>query len=63
MQLTPVPQGLPSTSLVESTGTVPFTIGEETFETWYRIFGDLAASTQPPVLVLHGGPGTLCDHS
>ncbi|KAF5378250.1 hypothetical protein D9757_009143 [Collybiopsis confluens] len=38
-------------------GTIPFVIGEETFQTYYKVFGDIASSTQPPLVVLHGGPG------
>ncbi|KZO93106.1 proline-specific peptidase [Calocera viscosa TUFC12733] len=35
------------------TGLIPF----GTYETWYTIYGDLATSKQPSLLVLHGGPG------
>ncbi|WP_328378975.1 proline iminopeptidase-family hydrolase [Streptomyces sp. NBC_00440] len=38
-------------------GTVPF--GE--YETWYRITGDLS-SGRPPVVVVHGGPGSTHDY-
>jgi hypothetical protein len=45
-------------SLVSEEGTIPFVIGTETYETWYKVFGKLAGATQPPLIVLHGGPGT-----
>ncbi|KJA19589.1 hypothetical protein HYPSUDRAFT_204474 [Hypholoma sublateritium FD-334 SS-4] len=41
----------------ESSGTVDFVVGTETYQTWYKIFGDLKSSEQRPVVVLHGGPG------
>jgi pimeloyl-ACP methyl ester carboxylesterase len=45
-------------SLVSEEGTIPFPVGTESYETWYKIFGKLAGGTQPPLIVLHGGPGT-----
>ncbi|KAJ7213170.1 proline-specific peptidase [Mycena pura] len=39
-----------------STGYIPFVVEGETFETAYKIFGDLKSKTRP-LLVLHGGPG------
>jgi hypothetical protein len=38
-------------------GTVPFKVGEETYETWYRLCGRVDGATEPPLVVLHGGPG------
>ncbi|KAJ7457146.1 proline-specific peptidase [Mycena galericulata] len=38
------------------TGTIDFNLGDETFQTAYKVFGDLEAKTRP-LLVLHGGPG------
>jgi poly(3-hydroxybutyrate) depolymerase len=38
-------------------GRASFDVGEETLQTWYRVFGDLAGGTEPPLVVLHGGPG------
>jgi poly(3-hydroxybutyrate) depolymerase len=38
-------------------GRASFDVGEETLQTWYRVFGDLASGTKPPLVVLHGGPG------
>ena len=40
-------------------GKIPFVRGNETFHTYYRLYGDLADSQHPPVIGLHGGPG-LC---
>ncbi len=42
-------------------GTVPFRIGDETAETWYRVTGDLDAPAAP-LVVLHGGPGGTHDY-
>ncbi|KAJ3557191.1 hypothetical protein NM688_g1599 [Phlebia brevispora] len=39
-----------------TTGTVPFVVGDETYQTWYRVLGDLKSGVRPLVL-LHGGPG------
>jgi proline-specific peptidase len=39
------------------TGTIDFTVGNETFKTWYKVVGDLESATCP-VVALHGGPGT-----
>ena len=44
------------------TGTIPFAYNGETFETYYKLFGDLAARTRDPLLVLHGGPGLVHDY-
>jgi pimeloyl-ACP methyl ester carboxylesterase len=50
--------------LLVKEGTVPFCVGNETHETWYRICGKLEGATQPPLVVLHGGPGMCaCVHS
>ncbi|KAH9834537.1 Alpha/Beta hydrolase protein [Rhodofomes roseus] len=42
----------------ETTGTVDFVVGSETFQTWYKVIGNLKSGT-PPLVVLHGGPGLL----
>jgi len=39
-------------------GRIPF----NAYETWYAVFGELAASKQPPLVVLHGGPGAGHDY-
>ncbi|KAH9834553.1 Alpha/Beta hydrolase protein [Rhodofomes roseus] len=40
----------------ESTGTVDFTVGSETFQTWYKVVGDIDCGVRP-LVILHGGPG------
>lgn len=42
---------------IETTGTVDFKYGSETFQTWYRILGDLKNSEHRPLVIVHGGPG------
>ena len=39
-----------------TSNSVTFRVGQETFQTSYRIFGDLKAGTRP-LVVLNGGPG------
>jgi len=41
---------------VETTGTVDFVVGTKTYQTWYKIVGDLKGGRRP-VVALHGGPG------
>jgi L-proline amide hydrolase len=46
-------------------GTVPFDVGGETAETWYRVTGDLRPEdprAPTPLVVLHGGPGATHDY-
>ena len=46
-------------------GTVPFYVGGETAETWYRVTGDLRPDdpqSPTPLVVLHGGPGATHDY-
>lgn len=43
-------------------GTIPFVVEGETFHTWYKVVGDLSIITRPPLIVLHGGPGTSHDY-
>lgn len=40
-------------------GTIPFTHDGETFQTYYKVFGDIETRTKPPLVVLHGGPGLI----
>lgn len=43
---------------IETTGTVNFRVGDETYQTWYKIVGDLSSTGNgPPLVILHGGPG------
>ncbi|TFY61633.1 hypothetical protein EVG20_g6979 [Dentipellis fragilis] len=46
---------------LKTEGTIPFTLGGETYQTWYKLVGDLS-STRPPLVVLHGGPGLCHDY-
>jgi pimeloyl-ACP methyl ester carboxylesterase len=43
--------------MTESTGSIPFRFGGETFETFYKAVGDVRSSSRRPLVVLHGGPG------
>ena len=40
-----------------SEGKIPFKVGNETYHTWYKLYGDLQTSKHRPVVTLHGGPG------
>ena len=40
-----------------SEGKIPFKVGNETYQTWYKLYGDLKTSEHRPVVALHGGPG------
>lgn len=42
--------------MLETSGTVDFVVGQETFQTWYKVLGDLRSGIRPLIL-LHGGPG------
>jgi len=42
-------------------GFIPFVVDGNTYQTWYRVFGDLKASTTP-LVALHGGPGLTHDY-
>ncbi|KAF8981863.1 Alpha/Beta hydrolase protein [Cyathus striatus] len=44
-----------------TTGKLDFKVGEETFQTWYKVIGDLNSGKRPLVL-LHGGPGISHDY-
>ncbi|TDL27696.1 proline-specific peptidase [Rickenella mellea] len=37
-------------------GKADFCVGDETYQTWYKVVGDLKSS-QRPLVTLHGGPG------
>jgi L-proline amide hydrolase len=43
-------------------GTVPFDLGGERAETWYRVTGELDGAGPLPLVVLHGGPGASHDY-
>ncbi|OBZ67520.1 L-amino acid amidase [Grifola frondosa] len=42
----------------QTTGTNTFTHGHDTFQTWYKVVGDLKSGGRP-LVTLHGGPGLL----
>ncbi|EMD37828.1 hypothetical protein CERSUDRAFT_136695 [Gelatoporia subvermispora B] len=42
--------------MAEKTGTVPFVYQGETFNTWYKVVGELKPGVRP-LVTLHGGPG------
>ena len=44
-----------------NSGVAPFPYGNETFETYYEVFG-LQGSQNTPLIVLHGGPGLSHDY-
>jgi hypothetical protein len=46
-------------SLEVTDGEAPFTVGDETYHTYYKIIGNKKTATQLPLFVLHGGPGEL----
>jgi proline-specific peptidase len=52
----------PTTMSTGITGYVDFTYEGETYQTWYRVFGDLKATNVTPVVALHGSPG-ISHHS
>ncbi|KAI5114837.1 hypothetical protein M0805_001811, partial [Coniferiporia weirii] len=45
-------------------GKVDFRVGDETFQTYYKVIGDLsaAAGSGHPLVTLHGGPGSTHDY-
>ncbi|GBE89265.1 proline iminopeptidase [Sparassis latifolia] len=45
-------------------GTIPFTYQGETYQTYYKVVGDLATvdGSNTPLVVLHGGPGLSHDY-
>jgi proline-specific peptidase len=45
------------TSPAFTEGKIDFKHEGETFQTYYKLFGDLKTATAPPLVGLHGGPG------
>ncbi|KAK7688222.1 hypothetical protein QCA50_008592 [Cerrena zonata] len=43
-------------------GTIDFPYNGETYQTFYKVFGDLKNTTRTPLVVLHGGPGLSHDY-
>jgi L-proline amide hydrolase len=49
-------------SSMPTEGKIPFIVDNETFETHYKLVGDIAGCTHGPLVVLHGGPGISHDY-
>ncbi|KAJ7769864.1 proline-specific peptidase, partial [Mycena metata] len=47
---------------ISTEGRIPFIVGEEGFETYYKVVGDLAGCAHGPLVVLHGGPSISHDY-
>ncbi|KAG2110010.1 L-amino-acid amidase, partial [Suillus discolor] len=47
--------------MAEVTGKVDLKIGDDTYQTWYKIVGDLVSGAHP-LIILHGGPGILHEY-
>ncbi|PIL24033.1 hypothetical protein GSI_13784 [Ganoderma sinense ZZ0214-1] len=43
-------------------GSIPFLYDGETYQTYCKVFGNLAKRTNTPLVVLHGGPGLSHDY-
>lgn len=50
------------TKLPTTEGTIPFVFQGETYQTFYKVFGELGKGTHPPLVVLHVGPGLSHDY-
>ncbi|KAL1679929.1 Alpha/Beta hydrolase protein [Schizophyllum commune] len=44
-----------------SDGIAPYTVGDRTYETYYKVFGDLSSGKRP-LIVVHGGPSFTHDY-
>ncbi|KAI0749647.1 proline-specific peptidase [Daedaleopsis nitida] len=44
-------------------GLIPFTYQGETFQTYYKVYGDVEDRARIPIVVLHGGPGFIHDYT
>ncbi|CAL1700027.1 unnamed protein product [Somion occarium] len=42
-------------------GLLPFEYRGETFQTYYKVYGDLRSRTRRPLVCIHGGPGIIHD--
>lgn len=43
-------------------GKIPFSYDGEALETYYKVVGELTPSMPPPLIVVHGAPGTSHDY-
>ena len=51
-----------STPVKVTEGYIPFVREGQTYQTYYKIFGDLENRTRTPVVGVHGGPGLVHDY-
>lgn len=42
----------------ETTGTVDFTVGSETYQTWYKVVGNMKESGLTPLVIANGVPAS-----
>jgi pimeloyl-ACP methyl ester carboxylesterase len=43
-------------------GKIPFKVAAETYETYYKLAGDLKDRSRTPLVVVHGGPAFAHDY-
>ena len=43
-------------------GFAEYVVHDETYRTWYQVFGNLSNNPHPPLIVIHGGPGLSHDY-
>lgn len=48
--------------LTPTEGKIDFPYGGETFQTYYKLYGDIVNRSKNPLIVLHGGPGLVHDY-
>ncbi|TFK55499.1 proline-specific peptidase [Heliocybe sulcata] len=53
---------MPGTASPAVEGFAPFSHSGESFQTYYKVFGDLKTRTRAPLIALHGGPGLVHDY-
>ena len=57
------PLAMPEATVDVKEGHILFPYQGETYQTYYKVFGDLENRTRTPVIVLHGGPGLSHDYT
>ncbi|KIK05111.1 hypothetical protein K443DRAFT_120694 [Laccaria amethystina LaAM-08-1] len=45
-----------------TTGSADFVVEGQTYQTWYKIIGDIKAEARRPLVIVHGGPGMSHDY-
>ncbi len=53
---------LPAATVTVKEGFIPLVYEGETYQTYYKVFGDMKNRSRTPVVVLHGGPGLSHDY-